>query len=146
MEGLYEWPLDCMWCLMHDLDPQCGTGTAWHPHCGLRWTNLVETCFASMCQQCPLWFESSVVDAQIGPAVAVWRPDLEDFDLNLTVWEAETFVLLCMSALDRFTNRTYACFLLLSELPRLQLIMQPECSTQDLCHMESQTSCSLCVQ
>lgn len=97
MVGLYERPLDCMWCLMHDLDPQCGTGTAWHPRCGLRWTNLVETCFASMCQQCPLWFESSVLHVQIGPAVAVWRPDLEDLDLNLTVWEAETFVLLCMS-------------------------------------------------
>lgn len=78
-------PWTACWCLMHDLDPQCGTGTAWHPHCGLRWTNLVETCFASMCQQCPLWFASSVLHAQIGPAVAVWRPDLEDFDLNLTM-------------------------------------------------------------
>lgn len=52
--------------------------------------------FASMRQQCPRSFKSSVLHTQIVPAV-VWRHDPEDFDLNLTAWEAEMFVLFHMS-------------------------------------------------
>lgn len=134
-------PPGCMWCLMHDLGLQCGTGTAWQPRCGQWWTDLVER-VALLLLVLHTWPQ------EIGPAVVVWRHGPGRLWLELDC--ARSWDVCVVSHVRHHWNRfrcgTYAYFLLVSELPRLQLITQPECSARDSCHMESQHSCSLFVQ
>lgn len=94
--------LNCMWCLMHGLDPRCGRRTA----CSASLRSTVDQhgekncpCFASMCQQRPRSFESSVLHTQVGPCCSCLKDWPGRFDLNLTVWEAEMLDLFSVSGI-----------------------------------------------
>lgn len=94
--------LNCMWCLMHGLDPRCGRRTA----CSASLRSTVDQhgekncpCFASMCQQRPRSFESSVLHTQVGPRCSCLKDWPGRFDLNLTVWEAEMLDLFSVSGI-----------------------------------------------